>query len=99
MLGQGGWPRGLPRHIEQPPVLGPEDGPAGSSPIIEPSEPQSEPQGTSAEPFDPSKHTIPEVQAYVEATPDALADVWAAETDETGKNRVSLVAWLEARTA
>lgn len=44
--------------------------------------------------FDPGAHTVPEVQAYVTAHPDALLDVLEAE--EAGKARSTLLAWLEA---
>jgi IPT/TIG domain len=42
--------------------------------------------------FDPSDHTVTEVQDYVTANPDQRAAVLAAE--QAGKNRVTLVNWL-----
>lgn len=44
--------------------------------------------------YDPSVHTIDEVKAFVEASPDHAAAVLEAELD--GKNRVTLVEWLAA---
>lgn len=46
------------------------------------------------ETFDPAAHTIDEVKAWVEANPDYRVDVLEAES--LGKNRVTLVEWLEA---
>lgn len=46
------------------------------------------------EEFDPSAHTVEEVKQYVIDYPDDLADVIAAE--KAGKNRVTLVEWLES---
>ena len=45
--------------------------------------------------FDPAEYTIQQVEDYVNANPDQTEDVLIAE--EEGKNRVTLVAWLEAR--
>jgi hypothetical protein len=45
--------------------------------------------------FDPGDYTVAEVEAYVDAYPDQLEEVLDAE--EAGKNRTTLVAWLEAR--
>jgi hypothetical protein len=45
--------------------------------------------------YDPGEYTIPEVEAYVDAYPDQTEDVLDAEV--AGKNRSTLVAWLEAR--
>lgn len=41
----------------------------------------------------PDDLTVAEVKAHVEAHPDQIDDVLAAEVD--GKNRVTLVEWLE----
>jgi hypothetical protein len=43
--------------------------------------------------FDPSEHTVAEVQAYIEAHPEEVGDILAAEQE--GKNRATLVTWLE----
>jgi hypothetical protein len=45
-----------------------------------------------AEAFDPGDHSIADVKAYIEANPDELDDVLAAE--EAGKGRVTLIEWL-----
>ena len=52
-------------------------------------EPAPEPD----EDFDPAAHTVDEVKAYVEAYPDYAPDILEAEQD--GKNRVTLVEWLD----
>ncbi len=57
---------------------------------VEPDPPTSEP----AE-FDPSDHNIDDVESYVEANPDELDAVLAAE--RAGKDRSTLIEWLEAR--
>ena len=44
--------------------------------------------------FDPADYTIPEVEEYVNANPDQAIDILDAE--EAGKNRVTLVTWLES---
>jgi hypothetical protein len=44
--------------------------------------------------FDPGNFTVQEVEDYVNANPDQAIDVLDAE--EAGKNRVTLVAWLES---
>ena len=46
-------------------------------------------------PVRPGRATVAEVKAYVEANPDELDAVLAAET--AGKNRSTLVDWLEAQ--
>ena len=46
-----------------------------------------------SESFDPGAHTVDAVEAYVSDHPDELDAVLAAE--EAGKNRTTLVAWLE----
>jgi len=46
------------------------------------------------ESYDPADYTVAEVQAYVEANPDQRDEVWALESE--GKNRTTLIAWLEA---
>lgn len=43
--------------------------------------------------FDPADHTIDEVKAHVNENPDQTQAVLDAELD--GKNRVTLVEWLE----
>jgi hypothetical protein len=43
--------------------------------------------------YDPGAETVADVQAYVEANPDQRASVLAAE--KAGKNRATLVSWLE----
>jgi hypothetical protein len=48
---------------------------------------------TVAASFDPSQHTIAEVQDYVTANPDQASAVRAAEL--AGKNRSTLLAWLD----
>ena len=48
---------------------------------------------TVAASFDPGEHTIAEVQDYVTANPDQAVAVRAAEA--TGKNRSTLLAWLD----
>lgn len=45
-------------------------------------------------PFDPSEHNIDDVKAHVDAYPDELDAVLAAERD--GKDRSTLVEWLES---
>lgn len=45
-------------------------------------------------PFDPSEHTIDEVKAHVEADPGDREAVLRAE--RVGKNRVTLIDWLES---
>jgi hypothetical protein len=45
--------------------------------------------------FDPSVHTVAEVQEYVGSHPDELEAVYDAEVAE--KNRSTLVIWLEER--
>jgi hypothetical protein len=57
--------------------------------------PDPEPDEVDAEPdetFDPADHTVDEVKAWVEANPDYVTEVLEAE--EGGKNRVTLVDWL-----
>lgn len=46
------------------------------------------------EAYDPGAHTIAEVQQYVTDYPDELEAVTAAE--KSGKNRTTLVNWLES---
>jgi len=43
--------------------------------------------------FDPAAHTITEVEDFVNEHPDEAIDV--LDLEEAGKNRVTLVAWLE----
>ena len=43
--------------------------------------------------YDPGDYTVAEVQAYVRDHPDERETVLDAET--AGKNRVTLVSWLE----
>jgi len=43
--------------------------------------------------FDPGEHTVDEVKAWVEANPDYATDV--SEAEAAGKNRVTLVEWLD----
>lgn len=57
----------------------------------EPAEPTSEPEA-----FDPGDHKVEDVQAHVEANPDELDAILAAERD--GKNRSTLIEWLEGQT-
>lgn len=45
--------------------------------------------------YDPSVHTVAEVQEYVDSHPDELEAVYDAEVAE--KNRSTLVIWLEER--
>jgi hypothetical protein len=44
--------------------------------------------------YDPADHTVEEVKAYVEEHPDELEAVHEAEVE--GKNRVTLIEWLES---
>lgn len=46
------------------------------------------------EAFDPGDHTVAEVQDYITAHPDEIDAVYDAET--SGKNRTTLVTWLES---
>lgn len=57
----------------------------------EPAEPTSEPES-----FDPGEHNIDDVQTHVEANPDELDAILAAERD--GKNRSTLIEWLEGQS-
>lgn len=43
--------------------------------------------------YDPGDFTVAEVQTYVEEHPDEATDIYDAEV--AGKNRVTLVEWLE----
>jgi hypothetical protein len=43
--------------------------------------------------FDPAAHTVDEVEEYVTEHPDLAQDVYDAEVE--GKNRITLVTWLE----
>lgn len=43
--------------------------------------------------FDPTDHTVDDVKAHVDANPDELDAILAAE--QAGKARVTLVEWLE----
>ena len=52
-------------------------------------------EGTATELGDPGNATVAEVQAYVEEHPDRAEAVLEAET--AGKNRSTLVNWLEER--
>jgi hypothetical protein len=47
--------------------------------------------------FDPSEHTVAEVQAYADEHPDEVADILAAE--QAGKDRSTLVADLSSRVS
>lgn len=49
-----------------------------------------------AGPYDPADHHVDEVKAYVEENPDEAEVVLQAET--AGKNRSTLVAWLEEQS-
>ena len=80
--------------------------PAGSYPItftaVAGAGPQSglmsaPPDEDEEEFFDPADYTVAEVEEYAEANPDQIDELLAAE--EAGKNRTTLVAWLEARLA
>jgi hypothetical protein len=55
-------------------------------------DPEDEPEFEPDEDFDPADHTIDEVKAFVTDWPDSRDDVLEAE--EGGKNRVTLVDWL-----
>jgi hypothetical protein len=73
-------------------------GPAGVSPLsMEGGDGGEEPPPEEPDVYDPGDYTVAEVEAYVEAYPDQLEEVLDAE--EAGKNRSTLVAWLEARLA
>jgi hypothetical protein len=61
----------------------------GTSPEV----PEAEP---GAEWYAPGDYTVAEVEAYVDAHPDELDDVLAAERE--GKARATLLSALEART-
>ena len=64
-------------------------------------DPENPPAGTTttststsgSEAFDPGAHTVDAVEDYVEAHPGEAAAVLAAE--QGGKNRTTLVTWLE----
>lgn len=45
-------------------------------------------------PYDPGAHTVAEVEQYVTDNPDQVEEVYALELE--GKNRSTLIAWLEA---
>ena len=47
--------------------------------------------------FDPADHTVPEVEDYITTNPDELERVYLAELD--GKNRTTLISWLEGQGA
>ena len=53
----------------------------------------ADPASAGGDAFDPAEGTIDDVRAYVEAHPDELEDVLAAE--KAGKDRSTLVAWLD----
>lgn len=50
-----------------------------------------------SETYDPGEHTVDEVKEYVGDNPDQTDEVLAAE--QAGKNRSTLVEWLEAGPA
>ena len=58
-------------------------------------EPPPEDEGTEEVPvgYDPAAHTVGEVQEYVTEHPDQLEEMYEAEV--AGKNRSTLVTWLE----
>ena len=70
----------------------------GSGPAEEGTGGGGEPGGgtRAAGAFDPAEATVAEVQDYVTANPDQLEAVTQAET--SGKNRSTLVDWLEAQS-
>lgn len=45
--------------------------------------------------FDPADYTVAEVEEYATENPDQIEDL--IEAEEAGKNRSTLIAWLEAR--
>jgi hypothetical protein len=54
-------------------------------------EPEGEPESTAG--FDPAAHTVAEVEEYVEEHPDEVAAI--LELEEAGKNRSTLISYLE----
>ena len=50
-------------------------------------------EGEDDDEFDPSKHSVEDVKAYVEANPDYAADI--SEAEASGKNRSTLIEWLD----
>ena len=52
--------------------------------------------GASTQAYDPAEQTVADVQAHVEQNPDQRAAVLKAE--RKGKNRSTLVDWLEAQS-
>jgi hypothetical protein len=75
------------------PIGGPAIGPSGTA-VGEGEVPEAPAEG---EEFDPSGYTIDQVLAYVDANPDEVDSVLAAE--EAGKARSTLITQLEARQA
>jgi hypothetical protein len=89
------------RRWAQRTVILPYSGTAGFAPMSAPpgEDGDGEVQETESEHseapvgFDPSAHTVQEVEEYVTNNPDRADEVLIAE--EEGKNRVTLVSWLE----
>ena len=46
--------------------------------------------------YDPAAHTVDEVKEFVTEHPDELQDIYDAEV--AGKNRATLITWLEENT-
>jgi hypothetical protein len=65
---------------------------AGTPRMVEQGAPPDEPPPDDGE-FDPGDHTIAEVEDYVNAHPDQAQAVYDLEID--GKQRVTLITWLE----
>ena len=86
------WRRQEPGHVSSPGWRSPRYEHRWIPPPPEPQQPPPE-QPEGEESFDPGEHTIAEVKEYVEANPDVAQDVSTLEDD--GKDRVTLVTWLE----
>lgn len=56
-------------------------------------EPEAEPESDEVEEYDPSSHTVADVEAYAAAHPDEIGDILASEQE--GQNRSTLVSKLE----
>jgi hypothetical protein len=74
----------------------PYSGGAGFAPRLaeKPAEPEPESEGVGAG-FDPAAHTVSEVEDYVNDNPDQAGAILSLEQE--GKNRVTLVSWLESQ--
>lgn len=83
------------RRVAQRTITLPYSGGAGFLPRSMPPLPGGDEGEGDDEEFDPFDHTIAEVEAYVDEHPDETQGILDAEI--AGKNRVTLVNWLQAQ--